>query len=307
MKSVEGGSVHVLAEATRTSHAGTFFRIAVALSVWAAAGVIYASVIERRWLQMTRYDVPIVGLPDGWEGMRIIHLTDFHLGALGAPYRMMRKAMAKVVSCRPDLIVLTGDYVEDGRPRSFELLAPLAQVAPTVAILGNHDYFGRHGDPDAIVRGLEAQGITVLRNAVLPFAYGGAVGMIVGFDDNICGLGADVRGVVGRIGETKPQIALIHEPDVVESFPPHWAGVTLAGHIHGAQVRLSPFARVDWVTWTHGDKRTCYPRGWFTVNGNPLYVNRGIGVARLPIRLAARPEIALLTLVRDPAHQRDKR
>jgi predicted MPP superfamily phosphohydrolase len=182
----------------------------------------------------------------------------------------------------------------------------LAQVAPSVAILGNHDYVGRQGDPDAIVRGLEAQGITALRNAVLPFAYGGTVGMIVGFDDNICGPGADVRGVVGRIGETKPQIALIHEPDVVESFPSHWAGVTLAGHIHGAQVRLSPLARVDWVTWTHGDKRTRYPRGWFTVNGNPLYVNRGIGVARLPLRFAARPEIALLMLVRDPARQKDK-
>lgn len=180
--------------------------------------------------------------------------------------------------------------------RARSTCSPLARVAPTVAVLGNHDYFGRRGAPDAIVDELAAQGITVLRNELMPFEYGGEVGMIVGFEDGIRGPGADVCGIVARMGEAKAQIVSVHEPDVAAHFPPRWAGGTLAGHIHGAQVRLSPRRHVDWVTWTHGDKRTSYPRGRVTVNGTPLYINRRIGIARLPVRFAARPEAAVLAL-----------
>ena len=271
---------------------------ALALGGFAAAFLAYAGGIERSWLVLTRHTVVVAGLPHAWDGLCIAQLSDLHLGSSGAPYRMFQRAVATTVALRPDLIVLTGDYSDDGQPRSFDLLAPLARAAPTLAVLGNHDYFQQSTGANAIAGGLEAQGITVLRNAMTTFIYNGVAGSVAGFDDDRSGPGADVAGIVAQM-RGSPRIVLVHEPDVVDRFPPHWAHLALAGHTHGAQVRLSPVRTMDWIRWTRGDKHSRYPRGWFTINGNLLYVNRGLGVAGHPVRFAARPELACFTLVRD--------
>jgi predicted MPP superfamily phosphohydrolase len=256
----------------------------------------YACGVERRWLSVTHHTVAVAHLPPAWDCLRVVHVSDLHLGAPGTPYGMLRRAVAVIARLRPHLIALTGDYSDDGEPRPMDVLAPLPAIAPTVAVLGNHDYFAGAGD--AIAAALAARGITVLRNAALRFEHRGVCGLIAGLDDDLAGPGADVAGLVRRLAPTMPVLALIHAPDLVERFPARWAGLTLAGHTHGAQVRLSPFRQVDWIRWALDQKRSRYPRGWFEVNGNPLYVSRGLGVAGLPIRFAARPELACITLTR---------
>ncbi len=263
------------------------------------AGLIaYAGSIERRWLDVTAHRVVMRDLPPEWDGVRLVQLTDLHLGIAGAPYAMLHDAVARTVARRPDLIVLTGDYSHDGRPYPLDFLAPLAQTAPTIAILGNHDYLQRKIGADLIVKELARQGITVLRNDLTAFVHDGVAGVVVGFDDDVRGPGADVDGIVARMRGKGPSIALVHEPDVIDRFPDNWAGLTLAGHTHGAQVRLSPVRTWDWVEWPITEMQSDYPRGWFRVRGNRLYVSRGLGVSRWPIRFAARPELACLTLTR---------
>ncbi len=263
------------------------------------AGLIaYAGSIERRWLDVTAHRVVMRDLPPEWDGVRLVQLTDLHLGIAGAPYAMLHDAVARTVALKPDLIVLTGDYSHDGRPCPLDFLAPLAQTAPTIAILGNHDYLQRKIGADLIVKELERQGITVLRNDLTAFVHDGVAGVVVGFDDDVRGPGADVDGIVARMRDKGPSIALVHEPDVIDRFPDNWAGLTLAGHTHGAQVRLSPVRTWDWVEWPITEMQSDYPRGWFRVRGNRLYVSRGLGVSRWPIRFAARPELACFTLTR---------
>jgi len=263
------------------------------------AGLIaYAGSIERRWLDVTAHRVVMRDLPPEWDGVRLVQLTDLHLGIAGAPYAMLHDAVARTVARRPDLIVLTGDYSHDGRPYPLDFLAPLAQTAPTIAILGNHDYLQRKIGADLIVKELARQGITVLRNDLTAFVHDGVAGVVVGFDDDVHGPGADVDGIVARMRGKGPSIALVHEPDVIDRFPDNWAGLTLAGHTHGAQVRLSPVRTWDWVEWPITEMQSDYPRGWFRVRGNRLYVSRGLGVSRWPIRFAARPELACFTLTR---------
>jgi predicted MPP superfamily phosphohydrolase len=259
--------------------------------------VAYAGGVERRWLAITHHWVSAVRLRPEWEGMRLVHLSDFHIGSPGAPYQTLCQAVAAAIELRPDMILLTGDFSDDGRPRALDILAPLARVAPTFAILGNHDYFKGTVGADAITRLLEAQGITVLRNALATIAYNGVPGTIAGFDATNHRSDADVSMVIARAASDHPHIALVHAPDMIEHFPSRWAGLTLAGHTHGAQIRLSPVRTFDWTNLIDGDKYTRYPRGWYTVNGNILYVNRGLGVAALPLRFAARPEVACITLV----------
>ncbi len=278
--------------------AGTILRRgALAIGGLGAAFLGYAGGIERRWLEITEHRVEMADIPPEWDGVRIIQLSDFHLG-FATPNAMLARAIAETVAMKPDLIVLTGDYANDGRPRPLDLLAPLAKIAPTLAILGNHDYLQRTIGADLIARDLERQGITVLRNDLTAFVHNGVAGIVVGFEDDLDGPGADVKGIVARMQGKSPSIALIHEPDVIDRFPDRWAGLTLSGHTHSAQIRLSPVRRYDWVDWPISEMQSAYPRGWFNVRGNRLFVSHGLGVSTVPLRFCARPELACFTLTR---------
>ncbi|MHB8647448.1 MAG: metallophosphoesterase [Thermomicrobiales bacterium] len=283
----------------RLMRVGTILRRgALAIGGVGAAFLGYAGGIERRWLAVTEHRVEMADIPPEWDGVRIIQLSDFHLGMTAAPETMLARAIAATVAMKPDLIVLTGDYVNDGRPRPLDLLAPLAHAAPTIAILGNHDYFQRAIGADLIARELEKQGITVLRNDLTAFVHNGVAGIVVGFEDDLEGPGADVKGIVARMRGKSPSLVLVHEPDVIDRFPDRWAGLTLSGHTHSAQIRLSPVRRYDWVDWPISEMQSFYPRGWFRVRGNRLYVSHGLGVSTVPLRFCARPELACFTLAR---------
>jgi predicted MPP superfamily phosphohydrolase len=209
---------------------------------------------------------------------------------------MVRRAIATAIALRPDLIVLTGDYSHDGIPLDLEVLRPLARCAPTYAILGNHDYFRGVASANMIATILAGCGITVLRNAAVEFTHNGVTAMIAGFEQGGGGITVDVSDMLQQLCECRPQIALVHEPDIFERFPAQAVGLTLAGHTHGAQVRLSPVRGIDWIRWSPTECRSRYPRGWFRVRGNRLYVSRGLGVSGLPVRFAARPELGSFVL-----------
>lgn len=256
----------------------------------------YGGSVERRWLSVTHHQVALADLPPAWDGVRLVQLSDLHLGARGTPTPMLRRTIETAMALRPDLVLLTGDYSDDGRPRDLALLRPLAAIAPTFAVLGNHDYYQGEASADRIARMLEGHGVTVLRNAIAPFVHNGAAGTIAGFDQGNGRAKVAVARLLGQLAERRPQIAVVHEPDIVDRFPARSVGLTLAGHTHGAQVRLSPLRGVDWIRWSPTDNRSRYPRGWFTVGGNRLYVSRGLGVSWLPVRFAARPELVCMTL-----------
>ncbi len=251
---------------------------------------------ERRWLAVTRHRVDLPALPLAWDGLHLVHLSDFHFGAPGNPAPMLRRAVATAVALRPDLILLTGDYSHDGTPVDLEVLRPLARAAPTFAVLGNHDYFAGAAHAGRIAAALAGCGITVLRNATVEFVHNGAAAAIAGFEQGGGGIAVDAGAMLRQVAERRPLIALVHEPDIVERFPEGAVGLTLAGHTHGAQVRLSPLRGIDWIRWSPMECRSRYPRGWFVVRGNRLYVSRGLGVSGLPVRLGARPELASIVL-----------
>lgn len=263
------------------------------------ATAAYAHAVERNWLRVSRHTVRVAHLPPAWDGIRVAQMSDFHVGAPGAPYALMRRAVARAVSLRPDLVVLTGDYTEEGNVQPLDFLAPLAGAAPTFAVLGNHDYFTGPAAAAAMADELRAAGVRVLRNEVAPFTFRGTTAPIAGFDD-VYGPGPGIAAAVAVAGALWAAggvpLALVHQPDVAEMFPPGWAGLALSGHTHSAQVRLSPFRTWDWTSLKITQMSSRYLRGLFRVNGTLLYVNAGIGTARLPVRLFARPELAVFTL-----------
>ena len=251
----------------------------------------YSAGFEPRWLQVTRLRVPLARLPRAFAGVTIAQISDLHLGPL-VPAAAVRAAVDLVLALRPDIAVVTGDFVsrlDRGEAESIvremdRLRAPLGAFAS----LGNHDHWTNAATvADAVAR----SGLTLVRNASAPVRRGGETLHVAGVDDvweNKHDLATALRGVP-RDGCA---VLLAHEPD----FADHAAtdgrvALQLSGHSHGGQVRLP--GRGALVLPPHG---RMYPEGLRRVGAMALYTNRGVGVIAPPVRVNCRPEVTLLEL-----------
>ena len=230
------------------------------------------------------YDIAV----PGWTGppLRIVQLSDIHLGPPDMPAARVRAIVAQANALHPDLIALTGDYhggkLIDGDSGNLDdAVRPLKALRSrlgTFAVRGNHD------EPYWSPRVLPRYRMTYLQNS---HADAGPV-VVAGVDDRLTGH-ADVAAALKGIAPGKPVILLMHEPD---SFPEVPAGVvlTLAGHTHGGQVKL-PLIGTPLTNSALG-----YVRGPYVQRGRTMIVSSGIGTSTLPIRLNVPPEIVVVTL-----------
>ncbi|MEO8206784.1 MAG: metallophosphoesterase, partial [Chthoniobacterales bacterium] len=116
-----------------------FLRILADIAIILAGLTLYARFIEPHWLAIRKIRIP--GLPGSKRPIRLVHLTDLH-ASKDVPLSMIARAVRETVRLKPDLICLTGDYITDyyeDWDAYSETLRPLAECAPTFAVLGNHD------------------------------------------------------------------------------------------------------------------------------------------------------------------------
>ncbi len=266
--------------------------------LWAAmlaAGGLsaYALLIEPRWLQVKRSQIYVHTLPTALSGLRIALLTDFHAGG-GTPLSLVRRACQKAMAEHPDLIALTGDFVTD-YATSFDavldVLACLAAPLGVYAVPGNHDY--RVGIDTWQQQFTEAPGIHNLTNRAIIRLVNGTRLCIAGVDD--FSRGTPRPDVLPPADQRDFTILLAHNPDQAEHLQGTEDRVDLivSGHTHGGQVRL-PWIGALRNPVRHDDlyEEGLQQRPWVHV-----YVSRGIGMVRLPVRFLARPEVAILELV----------
>jgi len=270
-----------------------FLRSAAVLGIGSvttgAATYQYGRRFETGWLDVVRVEIPT---DDRWaflEGLRIVLLSDFHL----LPYTQidfLRRAVAVAATLRPDLAVLTGDFVQQRADTIFDLAPVLASLeAPlgTYCVLGNHDLWrGRN----TVRQGLSGSGLPVLDNQGLLLAWSGRPFYLAGVDD--CWSGhPDLKAAMAGCPPDTPAVLLSHEPDPADEYArdPR-IRLQLSGHSHGGQVRIpgmgSPFLP------PYGRK---YDMGLYRVGDMWLYTNRGLGVS-VPIRLNCRPEVTEIVL-----------
>jgi uncharacterized protein len=270
------------------------------LAASTAAGAIaaYAHVVEPRWVEVTRWRLRVPDLPPAWEGLHIVHLSDPQIGMWGQPDALLARAIRITLGLRPDAVFLTGDVVHRGRwEPAAGMLRALTAATRVYVVLGNHDYADGHvEDVGPIVAALRALGATVLMNEHAWFCHRGERWMVVGVDDLATHHTDLLRAITGIPRDTRLLALLTHVPEVADVAPPGWFPLTVAGHTHGAQVRIPGILWLDPLLLRNHGIHAPYRSGFYQTAGGPLYVNRGIGMSLLPIRLGARPEVTLFVL-----------
>jgi predicted MPP superfamily phosphohydrolase len=231
-----------------------------------------------------------------FSGYRLVQISDIHMGGWMNKQRLSQ-ILDTVKGLEPQLVVLSGDFVQ-GRspvltsmPELDELEAALKGLAgqfPTLAVLGNHDYW--FGAP-LVLAMLQRSGIRTMQNSVQKVQIGQAFIFFAGVDD--VSEGEDrIQEVLTKLPEKACTILIVHEPDFAdESAATGRFDLQISGHSHGGQVNLPFFGPPVLPHLAHK-----YPAGLYRVGNMYQYTNRGVGMTPPFIRINCRPEITVFTL-----------
>jgi predicted MPP superfamily phosphohydrolase len=273
----------------------------VAGGVLAAAPFALAGwgMIQRTDFHVREVDIPIPNLPRDLQGLRILQLSDIHLG----PF-LSERELARVIDAsqtlRPHLAVITGDLISMRGDPLDACLRQIARVRADAGILGcmgNHEVYS--GVQQYTTTEGARLGIDFLRQRARALRFGEATLNVAGVDyQPFTDSSNYLSGAERLIAPGAVNVLLSHNPDVFPVAAGKGYDVTIAGHTHGGQINVEilhqdvNIARF-FTPFVYGYYRLKRPSG----AGASLYVSRGIGTIALPIRLGAPPEITLLRLV----------
>ena len=260
-----------------------------------AAGVLAVNLyISNCMLQLSRYTVVLPRLPGAFDGFRIILLSDWHNAMFGKDNSAL---LDMVRGERPDLIALSGDFVEHlSELHNMETLCRgLAAIAPTYFVTGNHEWAGKiTRQARDLVR---ACGVVSLDNDYEFISRDGQSICVIGIEDlngprDQLTL-AEVTAQARRGGDPF-LLMLCHRYDRFDEFVAQRVDLALTGHAHGGVIRL-PFT--DGI---YGPGRVFFPQhtsGVSREKNTVMVASRGLGTeGRLPLRLFNRPEVVSITL-----------
>ena len=274
------------------------------------AGAFYGYAFERLNFEIVRTDISLARLPKALDGLRLLHISDIHVGDFMPPSQI-RRAIGLANELRPHLAVITGDFLTSAGDPLGECIAALSGLRADLGIWGcngNHEiYAGAEDWAELLFR---RHDMTLLRQSAAVLQWKGAALNLMGVDyqHDVQLTGSAhprLNGVDTLIRDDLPNILLSHNPNTFYRAAELGIDLSLAGHTHGGQVNVE-ILHHGWnparfmTPFVAGLYRlpTAMPRtGLNTSNRSScLYVNRGLGTLGVPARLGAQPEITLLTL-----------
>jgi len=272
-------------------------------------------------LSVEYLEVAIANLPAALQGTKLVQLSDFHYDGLLLSERMLAEVIEVSNQARPDLVLLTGDYVTHNPAPIHQLAARLQHLhsrAGVYAVLGNHDLHYRHSQTE-VTAALTKAGIHVLWNQVAyPLGPGLALVGLADFWSPEFEPAAAMEGLAADL----PRIVLSHNPDSAEPLQSWRVDLQLSGHTHGGQIVLPgagvlptwiyasrhkiPEALWPWIPflrakWPKVVRHWQWAQGLHQLGQNALYVNRGLGTFP-PGRLNCPPEVTVIVLTGAAAH-----
>ena len=243
-------------------------------------------------MRLRQLEIEVPGLPSGLDGLRIVHLSDFHLGPRSRGTRAVKRAVAWARDREADLVCITGDLVS--RPPGEPLLRALLEELPQCyAILGNHDLAISRDPFSKTVELRELEPATLLLDEGVMLERRGTSMWLAGLDPRSRGRESDLRRDAGL------SILLSHFPSVLDRPAAEGFDVVLAGHMHDGQIC---------VPFPGGKLRLAHPaapytHGLYRRGSTVMHVSPGLGTTFVPFRFFARPEATELVLT---APQKDE-
>lgn len=255
------------------------------------AGLLGALVADTAWYEPQALQVERSQLPSALPGgrVRMVQVSDLHLSTFDSYFD---KVVKQVAALQPDLIVLTGDYLEEERNIRGVLNFLKALHAPhgVYAVQGNWEYWSRL-EGENLRRHFAGVGVKLLINERADLEIKGRALSIYGLDypsptDYLNRLQANVN-------PERYNVLLSHVPAFAHEQLDRHINLVLCGHTHGGQVRL-PFLPPFYLPRYSGR----FVAGYYQVTEHqiPLYVSRGVGTSVLPLRFLCRPEIGLFEI-----------
>lgn len=273
-------------------------RVLAVLLVLAVAGGFWLN--WQLWgLKVTETEVALSRLPEGFDGLRIVHLSDLHGHEYGENSQTL---LDKVAEQKPDLIVMTGDMIDqEGQLAMIPALARgLADIAPTYYVTGNHEWALGSSVTLRLKGILEQCGVTVLSNQYEVLERNGSWLVLAGVDDpNGFADQTTPEELYAAIQAQYPSVftmLLAHRNDHFDQYAAAGYDLVLSGHGHGGIVRL-PFT--DGLLGTNRRLFPTWTAGVYTLGDSTLFVSRGLGNNTVPMpgfRLFNRPDLAVLVL-----------
>jgi predicted MPP superfamily phosphohydrolase len=241
-------------------------------------------------VEINEIEVQIAGLARAFDGFRIVQFSDLHLDGVTVTRERLETLVAQINALAPDVVAFTGDFITYKVPfNPADLIEPLRMLRPreaSVATMGNHDQASK----DTLRRVMGESGMIDLNNAVHTLRRGDARLYLAGVDSYSRGK-ARLDMVLKALPADAPAILLAHEPQMIDvSAPTGRFALQLSGHTHGGQIHLPLLTAL-----ALGDGRR-YRSGSFHLGTTRLYVNRGIGMVGLPLRINCPPEVTVVTL-----------
>jgi predicted MPP superfamily phosphohydrolase len=262
----------------------------------------YGLAAARLCTRVEKVEVPIEGLPKALDGLKIAQLSDIHIGEFMPPEEI-RRAVAMANDLRPDLSVVTGDFVSGHQDPLDVCIEELSKLCAPLGIWGcngNHEIYA--GAEDAAERLFSQHGMTLLRQQNAILERGGAKLNLIGVDYQRDRMtpgphGKPLEQIEHLVRQDMPNVLLSHNPNSFHRAAELGIELSLAGHTHGGQVK---FEIVD-KTISPARLITQFVAGLYQLPMKAgktafLYVNRGLGTFGFPVRLGVPPEITLLTL-----------
>lgn len=283
--------------------------IASIVIVGLIAGVAIRHKIEVREVVITSQN-----LPSNFDGIRIAHITDLHLGNLTPRDRYLERIINQLNTQHPDLLVFTGDMINLTAVEALGLDSLFTAVhAPLgrYAVMGNHDYgdyshwpsdSAKQANLQATYNAYPQLGFSLLNDtAIYIYQNSDSIG-IIGVEN----WGKPPFPRYGDLGKATTNfnpapfnILLTHDPNhwsaEVLSDTYHYIDLTLSGHTHAAQFGIyineqNKWSPSQWI-FEHWD-------GLYKQNNQYLFISRGLAYVGIPFRLGMSPEISIITLKR---------
>jgi uncharacterized protein len=237
-------------------------------------------------------EVELEGVPDELDGLRIAHLSDFHLGVPSRGRKAVEDAVAWVAERDPDLVCVTGDLVS--RRSGVQLLERLlGSLGTCYVVLGNHDFadsrdpLSQRIEPESL-EGID--GLNLLTDESITIEARGHRVQIVGVDPRSYAL-HEARPDELTDESTDLRILLCHFPGIVRRISPLFH-LVLAGHYHSGQIVIPyPGGKLRLAHLSACDVEGLHDYGLMK-----LHVSPGLGTTFVPFRLFARPEVTELRI-----------